>query len=232
MGLRFMLAEIEALQAASVVQEYALGGAVGATYYVEPSETEDVDIFVLFQADAASTLAPLAPIYEFLKGRGAAVEGAHLVIGDWPVQFRFAGGGLLPEAIADARTVDLDGQRLSVFSAEHLAAIALETGRTKDKLRLAQFLEWSGFDKTRFLDIVERNELVAKWLKFKRVFSDDSQGTDMPRRTADKQTWRDEQASKPFAEKIRILEKLRERARSIRSARIVTPDKAPPAMEK
>jgi hypothetical protein len=65
------------------------------------------------------------------------------------------------------------GQPLRVFSAEHLAAIALETGRTKDKLRVSQFLEWSQFDRPRFLEIVERNGLLAKWRTFERAFLSD-----------------------------------------------------------
>lgn len=173
MGLKHVFAEIEALQTAGIVRQYALGGAVAAIYYVEPATTQDVDMFVVFREDSGSSLAPLSPVHEFLAARGATIEGEHLIIGDWPVQILPAIGGLLEEAICDARTADVDGQPVRVFSAEHLAAIALQTGRTKDKLRLSQFLEWTGFDMPRFENIVERNGLVAKWLAFKRVFSND-----------------------------------------------------------
>lgn len=173
MDLRHVFSEIEALHASAIVQDYALAGAVGATYYVEPAATQDVDIFVVFRSESASSLAPLSAVYEFLTRRGATIDGAHLVIGDWPVQILPASGALLEEAIAAARTADLDGQPVRVFSAEHLAAIALETGRTKDKLRLSQFLEWSAFDRARFLTIVERHGLVAKWVAFQRAFSND-----------------------------------------------------------
>ena len=47
----------------------------------------------------------------------------------------------------------------------------------------------------------------------------------------DKQTQRDRSAAKPFVEKLQILEKLRDRNRSIRSARPGTPSKATPAKE-
>ena len=41
------------------------------------------------------------------------------------------------EALADAVTVDVDGTPARVFTAEHLAAVALQTGRAKDKARPA-----------------------------------------------------------------------------------------------
>ena len=170
MAIKHVFAEIEAMCAAGVVERYALGGAVGAVYYLEPAATEDVDIFVTFHSGAGTSLAPLSPVYEFLQRRGARVEGAHLIIGDWPVQILPVAGTLLEEAIRDARIVDLDGQQVRVFAAEHLAAIALQTGRTKDKLRLSQFLDWSGFDRRRFESIVEAHGLLAKWQEFKRVF--------------------------------------------------------------
>ena len=173
MDLKRVFAELEALLSARVVQDYALGGAVGATYYVEPAATQDVDIFVAFTGDSASSLAQLTPIYDFLTKRGATIEGGHLMIGDWPIQILPASGPLLEDAIAEARTVDLEGQRLRVFSAEHLAALALDVGRTKDKLRLAQFLEWTGFDRPRFEALVERHGLVAKWRAFHQAFGSD-----------------------------------------------------------
>lgn len=39
---------INRLRADGVIGKYAIGGAVGATFYLEPSATLDVDIFVTF----------------------------------------------------------------------------------------------------------------------------------------------------------------------------------------
>ena len=44
MSLAKVLSELEAAQAAGVLDRYAVGGAVGATFYIEPAATEDVDI--------------------------------------------------------------------------------------------------------------------------------------------------------------------------------------------
>ena len=66
------------------------------------------------------------------------MEGEYIVIGGWPVQFLPPTGPLVDEALGQAVETDVEGVRARVFSAEHLAAIALETGRAKDKARLLQ----------------------------------------------------------------------------------------------
>lgn len=174
MTIALVFAEMEALCAAGVVENYALGGAVAAIKYLEPASTQDVDIFIVFPTSAASPLARLTSVYEFLTRRGADPEGAHMVIGGWPVPLLPASGPLLEEAMRDAQVTDVDGQRVRIFTAEHLAAIALQTGRTKDKLRVAQFLEWSGFDRPRFNAILERHGLLAKWHQIQRVLADEA----------------------------------------------------------
>ena len=43
---------------------------------------------------------------------------------------------LVAEALDQARPMEVEGVTVPVFKQEHLAAIALETNRPKDKLRL------------------------------------------------------------------------------------------------
>ena len=62
------LREINALQEAGIIGQSAIGGAMGATFYLEPISTYDLDIFVLFESP--SLILTLAPIYEFLQARG------------------------------------------------------------------------------------------------------------------------------------------------------------------
>ncbi len=103
MSIKQVFAELEALRTAGIVEDYALGGAVGAVRYVEPAATQDIDVFVVFRSDSVASLAPLGPVYDFLVSRGARVEGEHLIIGDWPVQLLPAAGQLLEEAMRDGR---------------------------------------------------------------------------------------------------------------------------------
>ena len=43
------LSEINELRAAGLIGQYAIGGAMGATFYLEPISTYDLDIFVIFE---------------------------------------------------------------------------------------------------------------------------------------------------------------------------------------
>ena len=46
-----MLSLINQLEKDGVIARYAIGGAVGATFYLEPIATLDVDIFVIFRGE-------------------------------------------------------------------------------------------------------------------------------------------------------------------------------------
>ena len=171
MALQHIFAELEAALANGIIERYALGGAVGATFYIEPSATQDVDVFVVFN-QPATRLVSLEPIYAYFTSRGAVVQNEHLVIADWPVQFLPATTPLVDDAIAHPMHMVVDGQRVAVISQEHLAAIALETGRMKDKVRLAQFLESGSFGLSRFSALVERFDLTEKWARFSKLMED------------------------------------------------------------
>ncbi len=58
--------------------------------------------------------------------------------------------------------------------AEHLAAIALQTGRARDKTRLLQFIEAGVLDAARFQALLARHGLVDAWQKFERQFLSDA----------------------------------------------------------
>jgi hypothetical protein len=74
---------INQMQADGVIAEYAIGGAVGATIYLEPAATLDVDIFVVLPQEGPLLIS--SPIYDYLRDRGATIPAEHIVIGEWPV---------------------------------------------------------------------------------------------------------------------------------------------------
>ena len=45
------------LERDGVVERYAIGGAMGATFYVGPLLTFDLDVFVIFPQDASAMLS-------------------------------------------------------------------------------------------------------------------------------------------------------------------------------
>src|SRR4051812_13698998 len=91
-------------------------------------------------------------------------------IEDWLVQFLPPTGLLAQEGIEQAREVQIEGVPTFVFAAEHLVAIALQTGRPKDKARVLQFLEAGVLDYGRLDEILKRHGLFDKWQEFKRLF--------------------------------------------------------------
>ena len=72
--MKHTLELINQMQADGVIAHYAIGGAVAATFYLEPAATVDVDVFVLL-SNPAGALVSLSPIYEYLKLRGGVEDG-------------------------------------------------------------------------------------------------------------------------------------------------------------
>jgi len=161
---------INQMQADGVIGPYAIGGAVGATFYLEPSATLDVDVFVTLPTTSAGRLVSLSPIYDYLKARGCDAEGEHIVMGGWPVQFLLPSDGLEEEAVAQAVATEVDAVSTWVMTAEHLVAIALRTGRSKDHNRILQFLEQNAVDLDRLRGILEQHGLVTRWERFSRKY--------------------------------------------------------------
>lgn len=104
---------LNGLVEAGDIEQYAIGGAFAALYYLEPFLTEDLDVFCSIASDA-SPLMPFAKAYNALQ-------------------------------------------------AEHLAAIALQTGRDKDFERVARFLvQTQSFDRATFSRLVTKYALADK----------------------------------------------------------------------
>src|SRR5436305_13130932 len=90
------------MKADGVIANYAIGGAVGATFYLEPVSTLDVDIFIEVQATPSSAIISLDPIFSYLREHGCKMEGEYIIISGWPVQFLPASGPLLEDALDNA----------------------------------------------------------------------------------------------------------------------------------
>jgi hypothetical protein len=167
------LAAINQLQADGVIGKYAIGGAVGATFYLDPAATVDLDIFATLPNTGSGLLISLSSIYEHLKLHGGKVQDEYIVIGGWPVQFLPPSDDLEREAIDQAVPTAVEGVRTWVMSAEHLVAIALKTGRAKDHNRILQFVEQDAVDPKKLSGILEQHRLREKWKQFQNKFLGD-----------------------------------------------------------
>lgn len=144
------------LVAAGLIEDWSLGGALAAIYYVEPFTTYDADIFFI-PRDKGLT-AGIPAIYAHLQAQGWQIEGEHLLVRGFPVQF-LAAAGLTEEAVREAEHTEYDGVPAKIFRAEHIVAIAASVGRHKDKARIEQLLQQADLDKTYLAAILERHKL-------------------------------------------------------------------------
>ena len=112
----------------------------------------------------------LTPIYEACARLGYRAEGEALQIEGWPVQFLPAERPLLVEAVREAVIRESDGLRTRVMTAEHLMAIALQTGRAKDHARLVMFVEAGIANMEHLRQILARHSLLEQWAKFEQRF--------------------------------------------------------------
>lgn len=165
MSIESTLKILNELTERGIISDYALCGAVAAARYIEPVSTYDIDVFVELPSSSKVITDP-TPIFAFLRERGYQMEGEHVVIDGWPVQFLAPPGELGDDALESARTLDVDGISISVLRAEHLAALALQTGRPKDHMRLAELVKSSDFDNEVFESIVDRFGLREEWRRF------------------------------------------------------------------
>ena len=106
--MKATLEVINRMQAEGVIGKYAIGGAVGATFYLEPAATLDIDIFMSLKNPQGSPLLTLTPIYAYLTSRGYKTEKEYLVIEGWPVQFLPPSDALDEEALQQAVETEVE----------------------------------------------------------------------------------------------------------------------------
>jgi hypothetical protein len=153
------------LQSAGVFSRYAIGGAMGAIFYTEPFLTFDLDVFVVLPQTEGG-LVDLSPIYDALRARGYEEQQECMVIEGVPVQFLPVYNSLVEEALDQSRDTTYEEVPVRVLRSEYLVAIALQTGRSKDRERVRILLEQAKLDMNLLADIVSRHELEERWKRW------------------------------------------------------------------
>ena len=166
-AMKKTLQVLNELERDGVIGRYAIGGAMGATFYVEPFTTFDLDVFVIFPESGGWVL--LAPLYQELFRRGYSAQEECVLIEGIPVQFLSAGTPLLDEALQEAREVTYGDVSTRVFGAEHLAAVAVQTGRPKDRQRVQMFLDSGVLNEKRLDEVLLRHGLKERFAQWTRI---------------------------------------------------------------
>ncbi len=159
---------LNAMGDAGVISGYALFGAIAQMRYTEPVATLDADVLVAMPSP--QRLEVLKPIYEFCAARGYRPEGEAVRVGAWPVQFVPVFSPLTQEALEQADTADFEGVPFRVVRADHLAVIALSTGRAKDYARILGLLESGSVSCEQVARLAARHELTDAWTRFDARF--------------------------------------------------------------
>jgi hypothetical protein len=161
---------VEQMKRSGVIQEYAIAGAVGAIFYVEPLNTEDVDILVNLNPSDGLLLS-LEPIFSYLRENGyAELTNEGTEIAGWPVRFLPVSDSLTSPALAQARYLSYDDElSVRVVRPEYLAAEATKLGRPKDIQRIVSLLEIDEFDHALFLEIIEKHGLAERWNRVQNI---------------------------------------------------------------
>jgi hypothetical protein len=168
--MRQALSVLLQVQAEGLLAEFAIGGAVAASFFAATVATEDLDIFAFLQPSASGLLS-LTPLYERLQALGGRVQAEHVVIGTWPVQVLPAYTPLVEEAVSKATNQLFEDLTVRVVDATYLCAIALQTGRAKDYLRVHSLIESGHVDGDALRALVNRFALNARWDSYARRYA-------------------------------------------------------------
>jgi hypothetical protein len=141
-----------------ILYEYAIGGGMAILFYAEPVRTYDIDVFVFLPPQTGPILV-MTPLYDALRERGFTFDAEHVLIHDVPVQFLPAYNALVEEAVDQAVMHDYEGVAVRVIGPEHLAALAIQTGGRKRRLRAEALLEEGAVDRAKLQRILDAHNL-------------------------------------------------------------------------
>jgi len=152
------------------IENYAITGAIGAIFYIEPFSTQDIDVLVVMPKAEGGLIAEM-PDWRYLRRRGySEMKGEAIVVESWPVQFIPVSDALEEEAYLNAEVLPYEDTSVRVVLSEHLVAIMLKVGRPKDLARIQMFLSQDAVDRKSLLNIIRRHGLEEKWLAFQDKF--------------------------------------------------------------
>ena len=160
--MRLALETLLKIQSEALLQRFAIGGAIAASFYVEAVATEDLDVFA-FITPQPSGFVLLTPLYDRIKELGGRVHNEHIVIGSWPVQILPAFNPLIEAAVLNAPMQTFESIQVPVISADYLAAIALQLGRAKDYQRVDALITAGACSRTTLNELISKHNLQDRW---------------------------------------------------------------------
>lgn len=215
MSFKKALQALNNLSAPPLNLRYALAGAVGAAFYTEATNTGALDVLVLPRDDRGSESEAQEAIDQVLMQQGAQAKAGALQLGNWPIQVRFPReDALIREAIVEAKQVDFEGTPAWVCTAEHLCALALQSGIHTGLLQVLMFIEERRVHRSGLIALLDRHKLHDRMRKVDRVLEAAAAQNRTPTvhyNAQAKAALRAELRAKSWPEKIEAIERMRAR---------------------
>lgn len=159
---------INELKKKKLIEDYAIGGAIGVLKWVEPFFTRDLDIFIIPPKETdEKKLINLSPIYEYLKEKGFYWKEQWIIIEGIPVDF-IPADALEKEAVENAKETEYEGVKTKVITPEYLIALFLKAGRDKDVRKIEMLLGQTEVDMEKLDKILKEYGLTGKFVKLRQ----------------------------------------------------------------
>jgi len=166
--LRKAVVALQALQDRGLIEAYAIGGGMGVNFYTDPQSTYDLDVFILVKPDVTRKIISLTDVYQYLKSQGGQwKEEGYIVLDQLPLQLIAASSALEHEAVDQAQRRRVAGVETRVVSAEYLVAIALRTGRRKDREKVRRLVEEASVNRRTLEAVLKRHDLYDTFKRWK-----------------------------------------------------------------
>jgi hypothetical protein len=163
--MKKILNTIKHLLKKKIISKYAIGGSVAVIAYTEPFETKDLDIFIPLII-SSSGLIDLSSIFNELKKLGFKMKDQFWIIDGIPVEFLPTYDDVTEEALDMAIKKKLYHTDVNVFRPEHIIAIALKTGRSKDYAKIDLLIEQTKINMPGLFDVLSKFNLLIEWNKY------------------------------------------------------------------
>ena len=161
------------LKEKKVFEDYAVGGAIAVSYYVEPRATRDLDIFLLTDEEG----------YELTWKRLERLGYEHwedsIIVEGVPVDIVSSNQHPFYEgAIRTSKKIRIGDTSIRIFTPEYLIATKLLVFRNKDKVDIYDLLKYEKIDVAELKDILSggfagEEELLIK--RFYRILEEEDQ---------------------------------------------------------
>jgi len=160
--MRKTIEVLNKLREKGLIKDYAIGGGIATTFYVEPFLTYDLDVFIVLPGEGDKNLILLTPLYNYLEKKGYTWKGEHVIIEGMPVQF-IPADELEEESVVNAKRIEYEGVKTKVMRPEYLIAILLRAGRKKDLDKIEKLQEQTRIDQKKLKAILHRYGLRKKF---------------------------------------------------------------------